>query len=92
MFPPVGLLAGSPQSTGGACLEQQTEVPLLFLKQLHEAPPVSVCPGALSGLFLVLVRPFSEAVGTTPPAGWNGRLENAQSASNFSPGYALSSC
>lgn len=55
MFPPVGLLAGSPQSTGGACLEQQTEVPLLFLKQLHEASPVSVCPGALSGLFLVLV-------------------------------------
>lgn len=88
MFPPVGLLAGVPQSMGGARLEQQTEVPLVFLKQLHEAPPVSVCSGA----FPSAGATFSEAVGTKLPAGWNGKLENAQSASNFSPGYAPSSC
>lgn len=41
---------------GGARLEQQTEVPLVFLKQLHEAP-VSVCPSALSG--------FSPSAGVT---------------------------
>lgn len=101
MFAAVRMFAVGLQSTEGelvqhAC-EQQNQVVLVLSYrwcevQQQEARSASVWPPAVPVLFSSAGATLPERVGTTLPVGWYGRLENAQSASNFSPGYAPSIC
>lgn len=102
MFPSVRMFAVGLQSTEGelvqhAC-EQQNQV-ALTLSQTATQGATTRGSFRLS-LSLRIVHPFlycwcdpSQRL-LTPrfQQGWDGRLENAQSASNFSPGYAPNVC